>query len=43
MSAYVNILNRHPREGGGPALVGDGACSLSWVPAFAGMTAGGVI
>ncbi len=32
---------RHPGEGRGPALVGFGACNLSWIPAFAGMTVWG--
>ena len=42
MFNITTILNRHPCEGRGPALTGLGDGDLSWIPAFAGMTAEGV-
>src|SRR5215467_8340950 len=32
------LLNRHPRESGGPAIPRDWFCRRSWMPAFADMT-----
>ena len=43
LACHTRSSNRHPREGGDPALQQAQSLEESWIPAFAGMTAGGTM